>query len=179
MCTRWFKVTFWFPSWRSLNLWKGHLTISKRAQRTARYISYSEISEDLRSKQKKHNWTATPGNCEDQVKGLPQSLFVEKYGKFYICIYICMLNLINDQKKLTNPLKCVLAGVWATTVGENPKWSKAPKRVLQGTSMLCVTQHQKLILHVFFIVLPLDHLDPQQFTQKNCSCGSSNEPSSD
>ena len=38
-----------------------------------------------------------------------------------------MLNLINDQKKLANPLKCLLAGVWATTVGENPKWSKAPK----------------------------------------------------
>ena len=35
--TRWFKVTFWSPSWRSLNLWKGHLTIPKRSQRIARY----------------------------------------------------------------------------------------------------------------------------------------------
>ncbi len=29
--TSWFKVTFWSPSWRSLNLWKGHLNIPKRA----------------------------------------------------------------------------------------------------------------------------------------------------
>ena len=34
--TRWFKVTFLSPSWRSLNLWKGHLTIPKRPQRIAR-----------------------------------------------------------------------------------------------------------------------------------------------
>ena len=32
----WFKMTFWFPSWRSLNLWKGHLNIPKRSQRIAR-----------------------------------------------------------------------------------------------------------------------------------------------
>ena len=29
--SRWFKVTFSSPSWRSLNLWKGHLTIPKRS----------------------------------------------------------------------------------------------------------------------------------------------------
>ena len=34
--TRWVKVTFWSPSWRSLSLWKGHLTIPKRSQRIAR-----------------------------------------------------------------------------------------------------------------------------------------------
>ena len=28
-------MTFWSPSWRSLNLWKGHLTIPKRSQRIA------------------------------------------------------------------------------------------------------------------------------------------------
>ena len=33
--TRRFKVTLWSPSWRSLNLWKGHLTIPKRSQRIA------------------------------------------------------------------------------------------------------------------------------------------------
>ncbi len=36
--TRWFKVTFWFPSWRSLSPLKGHLTIPKRSQRIARYL---------------------------------------------------------------------------------------------------------------------------------------------
>ena len=30
-------VTFLCPSWRSLNPWKGHLTIPKRAQRIARW----------------------------------------------------------------------------------------------------------------------------------------------
>ena len=30
--SRWFKVTFLSPSWRSLSLWKGHLTIPKRAR---------------------------------------------------------------------------------------------------------------------------------------------------
>ena len=30
---RWFKMTFLSPSWRSLNLWKGHLSIPKRSQR--------------------------------------------------------------------------------------------------------------------------------------------------
>ena len=34
---RWFKVTFLSASWRSLNLWKGHLTIPKRSQRIARW----------------------------------------------------------------------------------------------------------------------------------------------
>ena len=29
--TRWFKVTALSPSWRSLNLWRGHLTIPKRS----------------------------------------------------------------------------------------------------------------------------------------------------
>ena len=29
--TRWFNVTFLYPSWRSLSLWKGHLTIPKRS----------------------------------------------------------------------------------------------------------------------------------------------------
>ena len=33
--TRRFKVTLWSRSWRSLNLWKGHLTIPKRSQRIA------------------------------------------------------------------------------------------------------------------------------------------------
>ncbi len=36
--TRWFKVTFLSPIWRSLNPWKGHLTIPKRSPRIARYI---------------------------------------------------------------------------------------------------------------------------------------------
>ena len=31
--SRWFFVTFLSPIWRSLNLWRGHLTISKRSQR--------------------------------------------------------------------------------------------------------------------------------------------------
>ena len=31
--TRWFKVAFLSPSWRSLNLWSGHLSIPKRSQR--------------------------------------------------------------------------------------------------------------------------------------------------
>ena len=35
--TKWFKVTFLFPSWRSLDLWRGHLTIPKRSQSIARY----------------------------------------------------------------------------------------------------------------------------------------------
>ena len=35
--TRWFKVTFWSPSWRSLSLWKGHLTIPKRSLWITRY----------------------------------------------------------------------------------------------------------------------------------------------
>ncbi len=36
--TRWFKVTSLSPSWRSLNLGKGYLTIPKRSQRLARYL---------------------------------------------------------------------------------------------------------------------------------------------
>ena len=34
--TRWFKVAFSSPIWRSLNHLKGYLTIPKRSQRTAR-----------------------------------------------------------------------------------------------------------------------------------------------
>ena len=35
---RWFKVTFLSRGWRSLNPWKGHLTIPKRSQRIAREL---------------------------------------------------------------------------------------------------------------------------------------------
>ncbi len=34
--SKWPFESFWSPSWRSLSLWKGHLTIPKRSQRTAR-----------------------------------------------------------------------------------------------------------------------------------------------
>ena len=40
--TRWFKVTFWSPSWSSLSHSKGHLTIPKRSQRIARYKLYCQ-----------------------------------------------------------------------------------------------------------------------------------------
>ena len=40
----WFKVTFWFPSWRSLNHLKGHLTILKRSRRIARYSMASSTT---------------------------------------------------------------------------------------------------------------------------------------
>ena len=39
--TRWFKVTFSSPSWRSLNLWKGHLDTPKRSQRIARQMHFA------------------------------------------------------------------------------------------------------------------------------------------
>ena len=40
---RWFKVTFWYPSWRSLSHWKDHLTIPKRSQRIARLLTFTNI----------------------------------------------------------------------------------------------------------------------------------------
>ena len=40
---RWFRVTFWSPSWRSLNLWKDHLTIPKRAHRLDRCMCWKLI----------------------------------------------------------------------------------------------------------------------------------------
>ena len=42
--SRWYKVTFSFPSWRSLNFWKGHLTIPKRSPRIARYMVFLNCS---------------------------------------------------------------------------------------------------------------------------------------
>ena len=30
-CTSFFKVTFWFPKWRSLKPWKGHLWVQTRS----------------------------------------------------------------------------------------------------------------------------------------------------
>ena len=38
--SRWFKVTFLSPGWRSLNLSKGHLIIPKRSQRIARILCF-------------------------------------------------------------------------------------------------------------------------------------------
>ena len=38
-----FKVTFLSFVWRSLSLWKGHITIPKRSQRIARCICFSKI----------------------------------------------------------------------------------------------------------------------------------------
>ena len=40
---RWFKVTPLSPSWRSLNLWKGHLTIPKRSH----WITWSVIFSNI------------------------------------------------------------------------------------------------------------------------------------
>ena len=34
-------VPFLFPSWRSLNLWKGHLTIPKRSPRIVRHVTFA------------------------------------------------------------------------------------------------------------------------------------------
>ena len=34
--SRWFKVTFLYPSWRSLSLWKSHLTIPQGSQGIAK-----------------------------------------------------------------------------------------------------------------------------------------------
>ena len=45
---RWFKVTFLSPSWRSLDLWKGSLTIPKRAQRIARDMFFSDFLSRIR-----------------------------------------------------------------------------------------------------------------------------------
>ena len=36
--SRWFKLTFLYAIWRSLNLWRGHLNIPKSAQRIATFI---------------------------------------------------------------------------------------------------------------------------------------------
>ena len=44
---RWFKVTFWSPSWRSLSLWKGHLTIPKRSLWITRGIFFRSISPEF------------------------------------------------------------------------------------------------------------------------------------
>ena len=41
--SRWFKVTFWSPSWTSLSLLKGHLTIPKRSQRIARMLQFASF----------------------------------------------------------------------------------------------------------------------------------------
>ena len=41
MC-RWFKLTFLSPSWRSLNPWKGHLTIPKGHFESPGYCWYGE-----------------------------------------------------------------------------------------------------------------------------------------
>ena len=52
--TRWFNVTFWSPSWRSLNPWRGHLTIPKRSQRIARKMKiYSFQDPQSLARQKK------------------------------------------------------------------------------------------------------------------------------
>ena len=37
---RWIKMTFWSRSWRSLHLWKGHLSIPKRPHWIARCASF-------------------------------------------------------------------------------------------------------------------------------------------
>ena len=46
-CTRWFKVTFLYPIWRSLNLWKGHLTIPKRSHRIARQEKFRGLMKKI------------------------------------------------------------------------------------------------------------------------------------
>ena len=40
---RWFKVTFWYTSWRSLSHWKDHITIPNRSQRIARLLTFTNI----------------------------------------------------------------------------------------------------------------------------------------
>ena len=51
--TRWFKVTILSPSWRSLNLWRGHLTIPERSlaelpgiQASFQFVPHPSNSDD-------------------------------------------------------------------------------------------------------------------------------------
>ena len=45
--SRWFNVTFLSPSWRSRNLQKGHLTIPKRSQWIARFLSFLVVKTSI------------------------------------------------------------------------------------------------------------------------------------
>ena len=76
----WFKVTFLSPSWRSLNLWRGHLTIPKRSQRIARsrQSRYRKCSKPGFSRFRKCQWRRTWLNAittksisEKPTKGKP------------------------------------------------------------------------------------------------------------
>ena len=40
--TRWFKVTFSFPSWRSLNLWNGHFNHPKKVTKNCQILKFNK-----------------------------------------------------------------------------------------------------------------------------------------
>ena len=44
--SRWFKVTFWFPSWRWFTPSKGHFTIPKKSQRITRILKLSVVGKE-------------------------------------------------------------------------------------------------------------------------------------
>lgn len=44
--SRWFKVTFWFPSWRWFTPSKGHFTIPKKSQLIARILKLSVVGKE-------------------------------------------------------------------------------------------------------------------------------------
>ena len=61
--SRWFNVTFLSPSWRSLNLQKGHLTIPKRSQWIATIILLSKKKKANFFQVSRHAWTSGGGGC--------------------------------------------------------------------------------------------------------------------
>ena len=65
--SRWFKVTFWFPSWRSLSPLKGHLTIPKRSQRIARIDEYPTMIESLPASGERSMWKTSSFEQADLV----------------------------------------------------------------------------------------------------------------
>ena len=72
--TRWFKVSFWSPSWRSLNLWKGHVfTIPKRSQRIARQIlsSFTTLPQVFQPPSKvSHGATKLATDCLNDLESI-------------------------------------------------------------------------------------------------------------
>ena len=55
--TWWFNVTFSYPSWRSLSLWKGHLTMPKRSL----WITWYTTSKSHQLAKRSQN--STNSNC--------------------------------------------------------------------------------------------------------------------
>ena len=114
--TRWFKVTFWYPIWRSLNPWKGHLTIPKRSPAELPGTWCKKIDKSNGASKRWRRWvTNKAGTFRRKNVGTPIPLkgggfcWGEKVLKVHLELFLDSILKVGTQKSSCSKKLLVLS----------------------------------------------------------------------